>query len=117
MQVFEKSCKGICWHCGEPVPDDRFFHCSDDCQKQCKTYNYQPEDSGWFEEENLQKESAEEKRLSPKEQFIKNVEAVGELPHYRLAQAIPLCSHKYNCKEHREICMAKHGYKLITSLK
>lgn len=108
MMIFEKTIKGICWNCGNKVPKDRLFHCSDKCQQECKFYNYRPENYKNFEEKNSTTDktilTSQTAAISTKN--VEKEEKVVKTPTH-------ICTHKYNCKTHREICMKIHGYKEI----
>lgn len=90
-----------CWHCGkslhgiemaEDVDDVPFFHCDKICQSKCKLWNSKPKDHGGYDK-------------SENGQVVYVDDSYGD-PDFE-------CVHKRNCKAHREICIAKHGYDKI----
>lgn len=55
-----------CWHCGVKLVDtkkryeeERYFHCSLDCQQKCKVWNYKPTAIRW--EKDMSEDKVEKK--------------------------------------------------------
>ena len=90
-----------CWHCGKSLldiqvadlPDVPFFHCDKICQSKCKRWNA------------ISKDGVETlKSLNGQVIYVED-DPKGD-PDFE-------CTHKRNCKAHREICMAEQGYEKI----
>lgn len=87
-----------CWNCAKRLEDyneETPFHCSDECKSQCKVWNFKPE----IVNEDDKYQSVVKAIEPPQEQEIEFV-PMGEFA----------CTHKYNCRAHRLVCMAKYGY-------
>ncbi len=92
-----------CWHCDKSLlnidmTDQRFkeipFHCSRECQEKCKRWNYKP------------------KPFSDKEWYDKSLcgQVIEDEEYEPFSRDDYQCPHKYNCANHRDVCMGQHGY-------